>query len=61
MHSFELVDRMVLSCDLPWIGPEIGKFHFEDIIYLDGDTVEILNDADGRLMACIDGRTVRVD
>ena len=61
MHSFELVDRMVLSCDLPWIGPDIGKFHFEDIIYLDGDTVEILNDADGRLMACIDGRTIRVD
>lgn len=61
MHSFELIDRMVLSCDLPWIGPDIGKFHFEDIIYLDGDTVEILNDADGRLMACIDGCTVRVD
>lgn len=60
-HSFELVDGMVLSCDLPWIGPDIGKFHFEDIIYLDGDTVEILNDADGRLLACIDGRTVRVD
>ncbi|MDZ5649745.1 M24 family metallopeptidase [Nitrospirillum sp. BR 11828] len=61
MHSFDLVDGMVLSCDLPWIGPSIGKFHFEDIIHLHGDTVEILNDADGRLLACIDGRTVRVD
>ncbi|WP_380779990.1 M24 family metallopeptidase [Sphingomonas sp. R86520] len=61
MHSFTLVDGMVLSCDLPWIGPEVGKFHFEDIIYLKDDVVEILNDADGRLMACIDGRTVRVD
>ncbi|MBT0669546.1 aminopeptidase P family protein [Novosphingobium profundi] len=61
MHAFELVDNMVLSCDLPWIGPDIGKFHFEDIIYLDGGGVEILNDADGRLLACIDGRTVRVD
>ncbi|MCJ1961687.1 M24 family metallopeptidase [Novosphingobium mangrovi (ex Hu et al. 2023)] len=61
MHAFELVDNMVLSCDLPWIGPGIGKFHFEDIIYLDGERVEILNDADGRLLACIDGRTVRVD
>jgi Xaa-Pro aminopeptidase len=61
MHSFDLVDGMVLSCDLPWIGPDIGKFHFEDIIHLDGDQVEILNDADGRLLACIDGRTVRVD
>lgn len=61
MHPFHLVDNMVLSCDLPWIGPDIGKFHFEDIIYLDGDRVDILNDADGRLMACIDGRTIRVD
>ncbi|MGA1797202.1 M24 family metallopeptidase [Sphingomonas sp. 4RDLI-65] len=61
MHSFTLVDGMVLSCDLPWIGPAVGKFHFEDIIYLKDDVVEILNDADGRLLACIDGRTVRVD
>jgi Xaa-Pro aminopeptidase len=61
LHSFHFVDRMVLSCDLPWIGVGIGKFHFEDIIYLAAGTVEILNDADGRLMACIDGRTVRVD
>lgn len=61
MHSFTLLDGMVLSCDLPWIGPDVGKFHFEDIIHLNGDTVEILNDADGRLLACIDGRTVRVD
>lgn len=60
MHTFDLVDGMVLSCDLPWIGPEIGKFHFEDIIYLGPDGIEILNDADGRLLACIDGRAVRV-
>jgi Xaa-Pro aminopeptidase len=61
MHSFELVDGMVLSCDLPWIGPGIGKFHFEDLIYLHSGAVEILNDADGRLLACVDGRIVRVD
>jgi len=61
MHGFELVDGMVLSCDLPWIGPDVGKFHFEDIIHLNNGKVEILNDADGRLMSCIDGRTVRVD
>ena len=61
MHAFELVDGMVLSCDLPWIGPNIGKFHFEDLIYLHGGGAEILNDGDGRLMACIDGRIVRVD
>ena len=60
-HSFELVDGMVLSCDLPWIGPAVGKFHFEDIIYLHDGKVEILNDAEGRLMACVDGRVVRVD
>jgi len=61
MHSFTLIDGMVLSCDLPWIGPEVGKFHFEDIIYMKDGAVEILNDADGRLLACIDGRAMRVD
>jgi Xaa-Pro dipeptidase len=61
MHKFTLVDGMVLSCDLPWIGPKVGKFHFEDLIYLKDGKVEILNDADGRLLACIDGRAVRVD
>jgi Xaa-Pro aminopeptidase len=61
MHKFTLVDGMVLSCDLPWIGPEVGKFHYEDLIYLNDGAVEILNDADGRLLACIDGRAVRID
>lgn len=61
MHTFDLLDGMVLSCDLPWIGPSVGKFHFEDIIYMKDGAVEILNDADGRLLACIDGRAVRVD
>lgn len=60
LHTFELVDGMVLSCDLPWIGPAVGKFHFEDIVYLNNGVIEILNDADGRLLACIDGRVVRV-
>jgi len=60
MHSFELLEGMVLSCDLPWIGPDVGKFHFEDLVYLGKDGAEIINDADGRLLCCIDGRTVRV-
>jgi Xaa-Pro aminopeptidase len=60
MHTFELLDGMVLSCDLPWIGPDVGKFHFEDLVYLKDGVAEIINDADGRLMCCIDGRTVRV-
>lgn len=54
---FTLETGMVLSCDLPWIGPAVGKFHFEDIILLGTDGVEILNRADNRLIACIDGRT----
>lgn len=61
VHKFDLLDGMVISCDMPWIGPDIGKFHFEDLVYLQGDKIEVLNDADGRLLACIDGRTVRVD
>lgn len=60
MHGFELIDGMVISCDLPWIGPAVGKFHFEDIIHLNNGEADILNDPDGRLMACIDGRIVRV-
>ncbi len=58
---FRLVDGSVLSCDNPWIDREIGKFHFEDLVYLKDDRVELLNDADSRLFACIDGRTVRVE
>jgi Xaa-Pro dipeptidase len=61
MHSFTLLDGMVISCDLPWIGPDIGKFHFEDIIHLNHGEVEILNNPDGRLLACIDGRAVPVE
>ncbi len=61
LHRFTLIDGMVLSCDLPWIGPEVGKFHYEDLIHLNGGEVEVLNDADGRLFACIDGRAQRVD
>lgn len=61
IHKFELVDGMVLSCDLPWIGPEVGKFHFEDLIYLSDGQVEIINDSDGRLLSCMDGRTYLVD
>jgi Xaa-Pro dipeptidase len=61
MHKFTLEGGMVLSCDLPWIGPDVGKFHYEDLIHLKDGKVEILNDADGRLIACIDGRAKRVD
>jgi Xaa-Pro aminopeptidase len=61
IHRFELVDGMVLSCDLPWIGPKVGKFHFEDLIYMNDGQIEIMNDADGRLLSCTGGRTYRVE
>ena len=61
LAPFEIIDGVVLSCDCPWIGPEIGKFHFEDLIYLHDGTVETLNDSDSRLFACVGGRTERVD
>jgi Xaa-Pro dipeptidase len=60
LHAFTLADGMVLSCDLPWIGPAIGKFHYEDLVWLNDGEVELLNDPDGRLLACIDGRAQRV-
>jgi Xaa-Pro aminopeptidase len=58
---FRLIEGMVVSCDLPWIGPNVGKFHFEDLVYLHDGKVEILNDSDGRLLVCSDGRTTRID
>jgi Xaa-Pro dipeptidase len=61
LAPFELIDGSVLSCDLPWMSPDIGRFHFEDLIYLNGGEVETLNDSDSRLFACIGGRTVRVE
>ncbi len=61
IHDFELVDGMVISCDLPWFQPEIGKFHFEDLIYMKEGVVEVVNDADGRLFSCVGGRTYRVE
>jgi Xaa-Pro aminopeptidase len=58
---FHLIDGMVISCDLPWIGPDTGKFHFEDLVYLHDGQVETLNDSDGRLIVCCDGRASRVE
>lgn len=61
LSPFTMVDGAVISCDLPWMSPDIGRFHFEDLIYLNDGGVETLNDSDSRLLACIDGRTVRVE
>jgi Xaa-Pro dipeptidase len=58
---FELVDGSVLSCDNPWIDPALGKFHFEDLVYLKDDRIEMFNDSDSRLFACVDGRALRVE
>jgi Xaa-Pro aminopeptidase len=58
---FRLVDGSVLSCDMPWSNPEIGRFHFEDLLYLNDNKVVTLNDTDSRIFACIDNRTVRVE
>lgn len=58
---FALVNGSVLSCDIPWIDKALGKFHFEDLVFLQDDRVELLNDADSRLFACIGGRTMRVE
>jgi len=61
LSPFKIIDGVVLSCDCPWIGPQIGKFHFEDLIYLHDGGVETLNDSDSRLFSCVGGRTVRVE
>jgi Xaa-Pro aminopeptidase len=61
LAPFDLIDGSVLSCDLPWTDPAIGRFHLEDLAYLKDGKVELLNDPDTRIFACIDGRTVRVE
>ncbi|WP_310532254.1 M24 family metallopeptidase [Novosphingobium sp.] len=60
LHHFDLAEGMVLSCDLPWIGPNIGKFHYEDLVWIGPNGPELLNETDPRLISCIDGRTQRV-
>ena len=45
MHNFDLVDGMVHQLRSAVDRPDIGKFHFEDLVYLQSGNVEILNDA----------------
>jgi Xaa-Pro aminopeptidase len=61
LAPFEIVDGSVLSCDLPWHDPMLGRFHLENLIYLDGGTVELLDKTDTSLYACVDGRSIRVE
>ncbi len=61
LAPFELVDGSVLSCDLPWMDLQLGRFHLENLIYLNNGKVELLDASDTSLYACVDGRAIRVE
>ncbi|SDC82594.1 Xaa-Pro aminopeptidase [Sphingomonas sp. YR710] len=61
LGTFEMVDGSVLSCDLPWVDPVLGRFHLENLIYLNGGTVELLDASGTSLYSCVDGRAIRVE
>lgn len=61
LAPFELVDGSVLSCDLPWMDPTLGRFHLENLIHLNNGSVELLDASDTSLYACVDGRAIRVE
>jgi len=61
LAPFELVDGSVLSCDLPWMDPSLGRFHLENLIYLNNGAIELLDVSVTSLYACVDGRSIRVD
>lgn len=61
LGTFELIDGSVLSCDLPWSDPVLGRFHLENLIYLNQGRVELLDVSDTSLYACVDGRSIRVE
>jgi len=61
LAPFELVDGSVLSCDLPWADLSLGRFHLENLIYLNNGSVELLDASVTSLFACVDGRAIRVE
>lgn len=61
LSPFTLVDGSVLSCDLPWSEPSLGRFHLENLVYLNNGEVDLLDRSETSLYACVDGRAYRVE
>jgi Xaa-Pro aminopeptidase len=60
-EPFTLEAGMVLSVDIPFMSPEIGMLHTEDLVLIGDDDVEFLTSNDDRLFVIADGSVHRLD
>ena len=60
-EPFVLEAGMVLSVDIPYMSPEVGMFHTEDLVVVHDDGVELLTSNDDRLFVLEGGGAHRVD
>ena len=60
-EPFTLEAGMVLSVDIPYMSPDVGMFHTEDLVLVHDDGVELLTTNDDRLFVLEGGGVTRVD
>lgn len=59
-EPFTVEAGMVLSVDVPYMGPDTGMLHTEDLVLVRDDGVELLTSNDDRLLVASDGTLHRV-
>jgi Xaa-Pro aminopeptidase len=60
-EPFTIEAGMVLSVDIPYMAPDTGVLHTEDLVYVRDDGVEFLTSNDDRLFVAAGGGLHRVD
>jgi Xaa-Pro aminopeptidase len=60
-EPFTIESGMVLSVDIPYMAPDTGMLHTEDLLVVLDDGVEFLTSDDDRLFVAADGTLHRVD
>ena len=60
-EPFVIEAGVVLSVDVPYLAPETGMLHTEDLVVVGDDDVELLTSNDDRLLVAADGSLHRVD
>jgi Xaa-Pro aminopeptidase len=60
-EPFTVEAGMVLSVDIPYMAPDTGMLHTEDLVLVDDGGVELLTSNDDRLFVAVDGSLERLD
>lgn len=60
-EAFTIESGMVLSVDIPYMAPDTGVLHTEDLVHVRDDGVEFLTSNDDRLFVAADGSLHRLD